>query len=40
MTFIEAMKCENLNAIRNYPKSDLNNHFVLGGNRVYQEISR
>ena len=35
MTFIEALKSEDLGAIRSFPKSDLHNHFVLGGNREY-----
>ena len=35
MTFIEALKSENLGAIRSFPKADLHNHFVLGGNREY-----
>ena len=35
MTFIDAIKSENLAAIRSFPKSDLHNHFVLGGSREY-----
>lgn len=35
MTFIEAIKRENLDEIRRFPKADLHNHFVLGGNRGY-----
>jgi adenosine deaminase len=35
MTFIEALKSENLDAIRSFPKADLHNHFVLGGSREY-----
>lgn len=35
MTFIEAIKSEDLNIIRSFPKADLHNHFVLGGNRDY-----
>ena len=35
MTFIEALKSEDLNVIRSFPKADLHNHFVLGGNREY-----
>ena len=35
MTFIDAIKSENLAAIRGFPKSDLHNHFVLGGSREY-----
>lgn len=35
MTFIEVLKSEDLSAIRSFPKADLHNHFVLGGNREY-----
>ncbi len=35
MTFIDALKSENLDQIRTFPKADLHNHFVLGGNRDY-----
>ena len=35
MAFIEALKSEDLGAIRSFPKADLHNHFVLGGNREY-----
>lgn len=35
MNFIEALKSENIENIRQFPKSDLHNHFVLGGNRDY-----
>lgn len=35
MTFIEALKSGDLNAIRSFPKADLHNHFVLGGKRDY-----
>ena len=35
MTFIDAIKSENLDAIRRLPKADLHNHFVLGGNREF-----
>ena len=35
MTFIEAIKRENFDEIRRFPKADLHNHFVLGGNRKY-----
>ena len=35
MTFIEALKSENIENIRKIPKADLHNHFVLGGNRDY-----
>ena len=34
-TFIEALKNGDLNAARCFPKADLHNHFVLGGNREY-----
>lgn len=33
--FINYIKAENLMKIRKIPKSDLHNHFVLGGNREY-----
>lgn len=33
--FIEAIKNGNLDLIRSFPKSDLHNHFVLGGSREY-----
>ena len=33
--FIEALNSGDLNAIRSFPKADLHNHFVLGGNREY-----
>lgn len=35
MTFIEALKTGDLEAVRSFPKADLHNHFVLGGNRQY-----
>lgn len=35
MNFIEAIRSENIENIRQFPKSDLHNHFVLGGNREY-----
>ena len=35
MTFIEALKSGALDEIRRFPKTDLHNHFVLGGNREY-----
>lgn len=35
MTFKEALKSENLDHIRSFPKADLHNHFVLGGSREY-----
>ena len=35
MTFIEALKNGDLVAIQSFPKADLHNHFVLGGNREY-----
>ncbi len=33
MNFIEALRSENIDSIRQFPKADLHNHFVLGGNR-------
>ncbi len=35
MTFVEALKSESLENIRRFPKSDLHNHFVLGGSQEY-----
>ena len=35
MDFVEALKQENLEAIRKCPKADLHNHFVLGGSRRF-----
>ncbi|MEE1262983.1 adenosine deaminase [Ruminococcus sp.] len=35
MTFIEALKSGDFDAIRSFPKTDLHIHFVLGGNREY-----
>lgn len=35
MTFTEALKSGDLDAIRRYPKADLHNHFVLGSSRRY-----
>lgn len=35
MTFIEALKSEDILKIRKFQKSDLHNHFVLGGNREF-----
>lgn len=35
MNFIEALKSEDIELLRNFPKADLHNHFVLGGNREY-----
>ena len=35
VTFAEALKSESLENIRRFPKSDLHNHFVLGGSREY-----
>lgn len=34
-TFIDALKERNLAKIKAFPKSDLHNHFVLGGSRQY-----
>lgn len=33
--FIEALKKQDIEALKQMPKSDLHNHFVLGGNRQY-----
>ena len=35
MKFTDALKSENIENIRKFPKADLHNHFVLGGNREY-----
>ena len=35
MDFIDALKQNDLEAIRRCPKADLHNHFVLGGSRQY-----
>ena len=35
MNFIEALKSEDVEIVRSFPKADLHNHFVLGGNREY-----
>ena len=35
ISFAEAIKQGDLNLIRRFPKSDLHNHFVLGGCREY-----
>lgn len=35
MDFIEALKTNNVDEVRKSPKSDLHNHFVLGGNRQF-----
>lgn len=35
ITFLEALKNGDLAAIQSFPKADLHNHFVLGGNREY-----
>lgn len=34
-SFIDALEQRNLERIREFPKSDLHNHFVLGGSRQY-----
>lgn len=34
-SFTDALKQGNLEKIRAFPKSDLHNHFVLGGSRQY-----
>lgn len=33
--FISFLESKDLNRIKTIPKSDLHNHFVLGGNRKY-----
>ena len=33
--FVEALKQKDLEKIRQCPKADLHNHFVLGGSRSY-----
>lgn len=33
--FISALKNHDLNALHKIPKTDLHNHFVLGGDRAY-----
>ena len=35
MDFLQALKSGSLDEIRKFPKADLHNHFVLGGNREY-----
>ena len=35
LEFIKALEENNLDLLRKIPKSDLHNHFVLGGNREY-----
>jgi adenosine deaminase len=35
MNFVEAIKSENLDQIRSFPKADLHNHFVLGGSKDF-----
>lgn len=35
MNFVEALKNENIDQIRSFPKADLHNHFVLGGSREF-----
>lgn len=35
MTFAEALQKQDLDVLRTFPKSDLHNHFVLGGNREF-----
>ena len=36
--FIEALENHDLDKLRTIPKSDLHNHFVLGGNREYIQL--
>ncbi len=33
--FTDALEQRNLEELRKYPKADLHNHFVLGGNRRF-----
>ena len=33
--FITVVKAEDIEGLKNIPKSDLHNHFILGGNRKY-----
>ena len=35
MEFTDALKSEDLEAVRRFPKADLHNHFVLGGSRRF-----
>ena len=35
MKFAHVIQSEDLDAIRSFPKADLHNHFVLGGNREF-----
>lgn len=35
MNYVEAIKSENIDNIRGFPKADLHNHFVLGGSRDF-----
>lgn len=41
-SFVCALESRNLEELRKYPKADLHNHFVLGGNRmfIYQETCK
>ena len=34
-SFTYALEQRNLEELRKYPKADLHNHFVLGGNRMF-----
>ncbi|MDY2937816.1 MAG: hypothetical protein SOT28_05810 [Fusicatenibacter sp.] len=34
-SFTCALEQRNLKELRKYPKADLHNHFVLGGNRMF-----
>lgn len=36
--FIEALKELNIDKVKDIPKSDLHNHFVLGGSREYIQL--
>jgi len=33
--FMDALKDQDIEALKQIPKADLHNHFVLGGNREY-----
>ncbi len=39
MTFIEALKSENIDQIRSFPKADLHNHFVLADSKALSQRS-
>lgn len=35
ISFVDALKSENIDIIRSFPKTDFHNHFVLGGSREF-----